>query len=98
MKDMKNGEITSQVVILSGHDEFKYAQQAVRYGARDYLLKPVRSADILRMLLEIADEVELSAKFRRKKLYLVMVKYIAPIFILAILISSVLSAFGWITL
>ena len=58
LKDMKNGEITSQVVILSGHDEFKYAQQAVRYGARDYLLKPVRSADILRMLLEIADEVE----------------------------------------
>lgn len=58
LKDMKNGEIASQVVILSGHDEFKYAQQAVRYGARDYLLKPVRSADILRMLLEIADEVE----------------------------------------
>lgn len=46
---------------------------------------------------EIADEVELSAKFRRKKLYLVMVKYIAPILILVILISSVLSAFGWIT-
>lgn len=58
LKDMKNGEITSEVVILSGHDEFKYAQQAVRYGARDYLLKPVRSADILRMLLEIADGVE----------------------------------------
>jgi len=58
LKDMKNGDISSQVVILSGHDEFKYAQQAVRYGARDYLLKPVRSADILRMLLEIADEVE----------------------------------------
>lgn len=58
LKDMKNSEIVSQVVILSGYDEFKYAQQAVRYGARDYLLKPVRSADILRMLLEIADEVE----------------------------------------
>lgn len=58
LKDMKNGDISCQVVILSGHDEFKYAQQAVRYGARDYLLKPVRSADILRMLLEIADEVE----------------------------------------
>ena len=47
---------------------------------------------------EIADEVELSSKFRRKKLYIVMVKYVAPVFILAILISSVLSAFGWVTL
>lgn len=58
LQDMKQGEIVSQVVILSGYDEFKYAQQAVRFGARDYLLKPVRSADILRMLLEIADEIE----------------------------------------
>lgn len=58
LKDMKKCDIVSQVVILSGYDEFKYAQQAVRYGARDYLLKPVRSADILRMLLKIADEVE----------------------------------------
>lgn len=58
LQDMKRGELTSQVIILSGYDEFKYAQQAVRYGARDYLLKPVRSADILRMLMELADEVE----------------------------------------
>lgn len=47
---------------------------------------------------QIADEIELSSKFRRKKLYIVMVRYIAPVFILAILISSVLSAFGWVTL
>ncbi|MBQ2615021.1 MAG: sodium-dependent transporter [Clostridia bacterium] len=43
---------------------------------------------------EIADEVELSSKFRRKKLYILMIKYIAPIFILGILISSILGAFG----
>ncbi len=46
----------------------------------------------------IADEVELSSRFRRKKMYVGMIKYIAPIFILGILISSVLSAFGLMTL
>lgn len=42
----------------------------------------------------IADEVKLSARFRREAMYKVMIKYIAPLFILAILVSSVLEAFG----
>lgn len=42
----------------------------------------------------IIDEVELSSKFKRKKLFTVVIKYIAPIFIVLILVSSVLDAFG----
>ncbi len=42
----------------------------------------------------VIEEVESSAKFKSKGLFTVMIKYIAPIFILLILISSVLSAFG----
>ena len=44
-------------MILSGYDEFKYCQQALRLGAREYLLKPVRSSDILQMLDRVADEL-----------------------------------------
>ena len=39
-------------------------------------------------------EIELTGKFPRKKLFVVMIKYIAPIFILLILVSSVLDALG----
>ena len=46
----------------------------------------------------VADEVELNGPFKRKKLFNVMIKYIAPVCILLILISSVLSAFGVITI
>lgn len=46
----------------------------------------------------IADEVKLSSQFKREKLFIVMVKYIAPICIVAILVSSVLSAFKIITI
>lgn len=42
----------------------------------------------------IEDEVLLFGKFKRKALFNVMIKYIAPIFICAILVSSVLSSFG----
>ena len=42
----------------------------------------------------VTEEVELTGKFKGKKLFLVMVKYIAPICIILILISSVLEGFG----
>ncbi|OFV70990.1 sodium-dependent transporter [Acetobacterium wieringae] len=42
----------------------------------------------------ITDEVKLSSPFKREKLFIVMVKYIAPLCIVAILISSILEAMG----
>lgn len=32
--------------ILSGFDEFKFAQEAIRIGIKDYLLKPIRKNDL----------------------------------------------------
>lgn len=46
----------------------------------------------------IHDEVEISSKFSRKWLFDFMIKYAAPILIVAILVSSVLNAFGVIKL
>lgn len=42
----------------------------------------------------VSEEVELSSKFRRKKLFEIVIKYVAPICLVLIIISSVLSAFG----
>ena len=42
----------------------------------------------------VVDEVKLSSDFRREKLYRVMVRYIAPIFLAAILLTSITNALG----
>lgn len=42
----------------------------------------------------LIDEIEVSAPFKKKRLFTVVIKYIAPICIVLILISSVLDAFG----
>ena len=46
----------------------------------------------------VTDEVKLSAPFKDEKLYVVLVKYVAPILIFLILISSIANTFGWISL
>lgn len=46
----------------------------------------------------IGDEVRISSKFKREKMYIIIVKYVAPIFIFAILVSSILNSLGIITL
>lgn len=43
---------------------------------------------------EIIDEVEINGKFGIKKFYSVMIKYIAPVFLAAILIFAVMEAMG----
>ncbi len=46
----------------------------------------------------IIDEVELSGRFRAKKLFSVIIRFVAPVCILVILVSSVLDAFGIVTI
>ncbi len=42
----------------------------------------------------IIEEIEIGGKFKRKTLFTVMIKYIAPVFIVAILVFSILEASG----
>lgn len=43
---------SASVIIVSGHDDFSYAQQAIRMGAFDYLLKPVEVGDMRNCLVQ----------------------------------------------
>jgi len=43
----------TKVIILSGHDEFEYAQEAIKIGVLDYVLKPIRSAKLAELMEKI---------------------------------------------
>lgn len=45
-------------VIVSGHDEFSYAQQACALHVHEYLLKPFRPQDVLQSVQRAIDRIE----------------------------------------
>jgi two-component system response regulator YesN len=44
-------------VVISAHSEFSYAKEAVRLGAKDYLLKPIGKDTLIDMIGGLSDEV-----------------------------------------
>ncbi|MGA2545483.1 MAG: helix-turn-helix domain-containing protein [Rectinemataceae bacterium] len=52
------------VVILSGYDEFGYAQAAIRNNVFDYVLKPVSSRDLTGLLAKIKAKLDADRRSR----------------------------------
>jgi len=46
-----------RIIMLTAFDEFEYAKQALQIGAVEYLLKPLRPADLVRTLGTVLEEV-----------------------------------------
>ncbi|MDI4647808.1 response regulator transcription factor [Cohnella hashimotonis] len=45
-------------IIISGFGDFKYAQQAVRFGVQDYLLKPIDEYELIACLVRIGEQLK----------------------------------------
>ncbi|MBB6730921.1 response regulator [Cohnella zeiphila] len=51
-------QLNMKIVIVSGYPEFSYARQALRYQVDHYVLKPLVTEEIHRLLLELAGPLE----------------------------------------
>lgn len=54
-----------KVVILTGYDEFEYAQQALKMQVADYILKPVTAAEMEEILLRLVEQLDNENRHKR---------------------------------
>ena len=47
-----------KIIILSGYDEFEYAKKAIRYGVKEYLLKPITAKEMGQTLMDLKKEMD----------------------------------------
>lgn len=51
-----------KIIILSGHDEFEYAQAAIKLGVTDYLLKPITVQNLQNALQKLTAQLDQEKK------------------------------------
>lgn len=56
IQEIERRELPIKSIILSGHDEFSYAQQALKHGASDYFLKPPDLERLLEACIKLKQE------------------------------------------
>ena len=55
---IKEKSMDTAVILLTGFSEFQYAQEAIRYGVYEYMLKPLRPKDILETVNRVKIRLE----------------------------------------
>ena len=60
---IKRENDSCRIIIITGYDEFSYAQQAIRCGASDYLLKPVSISELEKTVRRTVAELNSAQKF-----------------------------------
>ncbi|TDQ37660.1 response regulator transcription factor [Aureibacillus halotolerans] len=55
------------VILLTGYADFTYAQQAIKYGAMDYILKPCKAEDLI-TILQKAETILQERRSSRKRM------------------------------
>ena len=67
-------ESKPKIIVLSGYDDYKYVRSTMKYGAEDYILKPVENKTFFELLDKINDNI--AGERERKKHVLLFTKHV----------------------
>jgi len=56
-----------KVILISGFDDFKYAQKGISLGVSGYLLKPLQQRDLEELLIKLMEELKKNAVVRKSE-------------------------------
>lgn len=68
IKQIREWELPSRTIIISGFDEFSYAQEAIAYGVSAYLLKPVKKDKLYQVINKAIQELTKDNAHRKQSL------------------------------
>lgn len=63
----ESGLSNAPFVILSGHYEFEYAKEAIRFNCADYILKPIKEEELLTLLRRVSADFEKSREAEKQE-------------------------------
>lgn len=62
LRKIRENGLDTLVLLLSGYDEFSYAQEGIRLGAFDYILKPLDAQKLKNILINAYDKLAMKEK------------------------------------
>ncbi|MBD2870828.1 response regulator transcription factor [Paenibacillus arenilitoris] len=65
-KVVQEERLSTCFIVVSGYNEFTYAQQAVKFGVCDFLLKPIDEAALQEALIALRDKLRREAVLHRQ--------------------------------
>jgi two-component system, response regulator YesN len=65
IKNIRENLQKCRVVIISGHDEFSYAQEALRLEVEDYILKPIKPDSLTEVLKKVRNKLQTQTAQRK---------------------------------
>lgn len=58
MKQLRERLPLCRIIVITGHDEFTYAQESIRLQVNDYILKPADPGALMQVLRGVRDDLE----------------------------------------
>jgi YesN/AraC family two-component response regulator len=58
VKELYARKVKVKVLLLSGYRDFEYAREALAYGVRDYLVKPTKYEELIKVFTKVKEELD----------------------------------------